>query len=123
MQATDNLEAFLTAWAGLEVFVNKTFKETYERLIYSRLGGAAPLAATPFIVRLREVMKDKYNIRDKFVALASALDEADADGDIELFKRLKSERDDLHQMNFVLHALPTEQTQILLRKYLRLHLS
>lgn len=123
MQATDNLEAFLTAWAGLEVFVNKTFKETYETRIYSSLGGAAPLAAAPFIVRLREVMRDKYNIRDKFVVLASTLDEADADRDIELFKKLKSERDELHQMNMATHALPTEQTQSLLRKYLRLHLS
>jgi hypothetical protein len=122
MQATDTLQAFLTAWAGLEVFIDKTFKDTYEPQIYTKLGAAAASAATPFIKRLRDVMKGNYNTRDKFVVIASALDEHDADTDIELFKKLKDTRDRVHQMNFVRVSLPTDATRDLLRKYLRLHL-
>jgi hypothetical protein len=58
---------------------------------------AAASAATPFIKRLREVMKGKYNVRDKFIVIASVLDAHDADTEIELFKKLKDTRDRVHR--------------------------
>ncbi len=121
--ATDNLTAFLTAWAGLEVFTNKTFKDAYEPLVFTTLEDASPAARKPFIDRLRDVMTDKYNIRDKFVVIASELDMADADADIESFKDVKKQRDAVHDMSVVPDALPTGRARNLLRKYLRLHLT
>jgi hypothetical protein len=121
--AADNLTAFLTAWAGLEVFTNKTFKDAYEPLVFTTLEDASPAARKPFIDRLRDVMTDKYNIRDKFVVIASELDMAEADADIESFKDVKKQRDAVHDMSVVPDALPTGCARNLLRKYLRLHLT
>jgi hypothetical protein len=120
--ATDNLTAFLTAWAGLEVFANKTFKDAYEPLAFATLEEASPAARRPFIERLRDVMTGKYNIRDKFVVIASELDVADADADIDAFQEVKKQRDAVHDMSVHADTLPTERVRGLLRKYLRLHL-
>jgi hypothetical protein len=122
LQTHDNLLAFLSAWGGLEIFIQKTFKSTYEQQIYSRLTGAAAAAAAPFMKRLRDVMKDKYNIRDKFVVIASSLNNIDADADIQLFQQLKAQRDGVHEMRFSSSSLDPDKVRTLLRKYLRLHL-
>ena len=121
--ATDNLTAFLTAWAGLEVFANKTFKDAYEPLAFATLENASPAARKPFLERLRDVMNGKYNIRDKFVVIASELDVADADADIDAFQEVKKQRDAVHDMSVPPDTLPTERVRGLLRKYLRLHLT
>jgi hypothetical protein len=91
--------------------------------MYDKLTGAAGPTGALFVKRLREVMAGKYNIRDKFVVVASALDEIGADQDIESFKQIKDVRDGLHDMRFLSSELPVDVTQNLLRKYLRLHLS
>lgn len=122
-QVVDPLQSFLTAWAGLEVFLDKTFKSTYEAGIFATIEGAATPSAGPFIERLREVMNGKYNIRDKFIVIASALAEVDADEDIKAFKQLKKIRDNVHTMSVNTASLPVDKTRNLLRKYLRLHLT
>jgi len=66
-------------------------------------------------------MKDKYNLFDKFVVIASLLDENPAEKDILEFKRLKNVRDNFFHGEKAA-ALPVEQAQNLLRKYLTLHL-
>jgi hypothetical protein len=119
---TDNLTAFLTAWAGLEVLTQVTFKDVYEPLAFTTLRDSSPPSRAPFIARLRAVMNDKYNMRDKFTVIASELDMADANRDIELFKGAKDKRDAIHQMSVAPEALPTDEARHLLRKYLRLHL-
>jgi Pentapeptide repeats (8 copies) len=86
------------------------------------LRDASPPARAPFITRLRDVMKDKYNIRDKFIVIASELDIADANSDIELFIRAKDKRDAIHKMSVPPEALPIHEARHLLRKYLELHL-
>ncbi|HEY8128352.1 MAG TPA: hypothetical protein VIF39_06520 [Hyphomicrobium sp.] len=121
-QTIDRLQSFLTAWAGLEVFLGKTFN-TYQPGFFATIEAAAAPSAVPFVNRLREVMDGKYNIRDKFVIVSSALDEANANGDIEAFKRLKDIRDKVHTMSVPTASLPVEETRNLLRKYLRLHLT
>jgi hypothetical protein len=123
LQVSDNLQAFLTAWAGLEVFISKTFKDTYEARIYSSLTGAAAPSAAPFMKRLRDVMKDKYNISDKFVVVASMLNPIDADADIESFQDLKKQRDGVHNMRAAPQSLNTDSARTLLRKYVRLYLT
>lgn len=102
--AADNLTVFLTAWAGLEVFASKTFKDAYEPIAFATLEDASPVARRPFIARLREVMNGKYNIRDKFVVIASELDEVHADADIDSFQKIKKRRDAVHDMSVPLQA-------------------
>ena len=122
-QITDGLQAFLTVWAALEIFLDKTFKSTYEEKMFATFKAAVAPPSELFVKRLREVMSGKYNIRDKFVVVASALDDVDAASDIETFKRLKDVRDGVHSMSIVSEALPINKTRNLLRKYLRLHLA
>jgi hypothetical protein len=114
----DDLLAFLSAWAGLEIFVNKNFRE-YEDGAFKRLTGPEK-----FIGRIREVMKDKYGPADKFSLIAFELTTgAGATEDERTFKEIKNIRDKLmHGEEVPTATLPTEQTQKLLRKYLKLHL-
>jgi hypothetical protein len=64
--ADDHLRAFLAGWTALEILVNKVFP-TYEDKF---LGGIAsandPEAKAWYVQRIREVMKDKYRLRDRF---------------------------------------------------------
>jgi hypothetical protein len=122
LQVSDNLYAFLTAWAGLEIFTERAFKDTYERQMYSAMQAGTAPAAGLFIRRLRDVMKGKYNIRDKFVVVSSFLDPIDADTDITLFSNLKKQRDGVHSMRAGPQTLETEKARTLLRKYLALYL-
>ena len=68
-------------------------------------------------------MTDKYKIRDKFVVIASELDAADSDADIDAFQKFKKERDAIHDMSAPPDTLPIDPVRNLLRKYLRLHLT
>ncbi len=120
LRTTDDLQAFLTAWAALEILIAKSFKSTYEPKLYEALGSMT--AAGRFLDRVRDVMKDKYNIRDKFVVLSSSLDAINSEKDIQEFKDIKSERDGIHEMRLKVSGYPTQRVQNLLRKYLRLHL-
>jgi hypothetical protein len=120
LRTTDDLQAFLTAWAALEILITKSFKSTYEPKLYETLGNAT--SAGQFLTRVRDVMKDKYNIRDKFVVVSSSLDPINAEQDIQEFKNIKSERDGIHEMKLKPIGYPTHKVQNLLRKYLRLHL-
>jgi len=122
VQTSDNMQSFLTAWAALEVFLNKTFRDTYKQWIYTKLSIHAAPSEQLFINRLREVIEGKYNVRDMFAVVASALTPFDADSDIELFKKLKAERDSIHNMSLKPNGYPAEATQLLIRKYLALHL-
>lgn len=122
-QRDDKLISFLAAWAGLELFIQYTFKNIYEPQFHKLLQATALSAVGSTLKRIQVVMKDKYNIRDKFVIVASALDDVEVDVDIEIFKELKERRDDLaHAMKGDLDTLPSDTTRALLRKYLRLHL-
>lgn len=119
----DQLMAFLSAWTALELFIQQAFKSTYEPRLHALFEKAAPSSASRFLERMRDVMNDKYNIRDKFVAVASALDEVGAEADIVHFAQLKKRRDDFaHAMKDDPTTLPADATRDLLRKYLRLHL-
>lgn len=119
---TDHLTAFLAAWSGLELFVQAVFKSHYEPHVFEGFQTTAPTGS--FVERVREVMKGKYNIRDKFDLVSSSLGGVDAEADIEIFKQIKKRRDDLaHAMSGDLGQLPTAETRRLLRKYLKLHLT
>jgi hypothetical protein len=119
---TDELEAFIAAWSALEIFVNATFKTTYELRWFDIMQNGAPISAKPVFQRFKDVMSDKYRLADKFLIIASVLDSDSATNDAEIFRNLKSVRDNLsHGLETPTH-LPTEAVQNLLFKYLSLHL-
>ena len=121
-RGTDELEAFIAAWSALEIFVNATFKTTYELRWFDIMQDGAPISAKPVFQRFKDVMSDKYRLADKFLIIASVLDSDPATTDAENFRNLKSVRDNLsHGLETPTH-LPTEAVQNLLFKYLSLHL-
>ncbi len=113
-QHTDKLASFLSAWSALEIFVNKAFPSQETKLF-----DAIASSHKDFIARLREVMKDKYRIADKFALLATTISADTAVDDIKTFKDLKKTRDELlHGADVDTSRLPLEPTQALLRRYL-----
>lgn len=114
------LQAFISAWTGLEIFIAKQFKAIQLNIGITIKG--AP-AHNIFSERMLEVMKDKYRLLDKFVALSNYFNESGADDDISLFKKIKKVRDDFfHSMVGSVESLPLNETRELLEKYLKLYL-
>jgi hypothetical protein len=123
-QATGDLQAFIAAWSALEIFVNATFKSTYEARWFEIMEDGAPASAKPVFERFKGVMSDKYRLADKFLVIASVLDPTGAAGDAAEFRCLKKTRDGLlHALDTPSSALPTDAIQKLLLKYMKLHLA
>ena len=113
-QHTDKLASFLAAWSALEIFVNKAFPSQETKFFE-----ATESSYKDFVARLREVMKDKYRLADKFALLSSTISAGSAADDIKTFKDLKKTRDELlHGADTDTSRLPLEATQTLLRRYL-----
>ena len=94
---TDRLKAFLSGWAALEILISKSFK-TYEQDFLSPLANAGqPMLRERFLGRIKDVMKDKYRLADKFVAVAAVLFPTVADAELQKdcdnFNRLKKLRE------------------------------
>jgi len=121
-EVADDLQSFLSVWAGLEIFVSKNFKK-YEEVAFKKLsGGNAPPAPTKFLQRIKNVMKDKYRLTDKFSMVSFELSPDTSEEDIKRFEDIKDIRDRLmHGHDIAVSSLPTEDTRKLLRKYLKLH--
>jgi hypothetical protein len=109
------LQSFIEAWAALEIFVNASFKHRYEREWMAKLKTGAPPSAQPYFVRLAEIMKDRVRLNDKFVIIASLLNESGAEEDAATFARLKKLRDSFHTGEIVESNLTVETAQLLLR--------
>jgi hypothetical protein len=115
------LQSFIEAWAAFVIFVNTSFKRRYEREWLAKLKTGTPASARPYFERLAEIMKDKVRLNDKFMIMASILNESSAEEDTATFARLKKTRDTLHTGEIVERNLPVQAAQLLLGKYLRLH--
>ncbi len=104
--------------------MNKVFG-TYETKLFPELmSDNRPTVHGQYLDQIRDVMKDKYRIFDKFTVLACQLSPEDADADVVRFKAAKDMRDKMsHGQDVIEAALPVECVQTLLRKYLRLHLA
>lgn len=119
----DDFRSFLSAWNALEIFVSSTFRQTYSERWLGVLKTGAPASANSYFDRLREIMSDRHRLVDKFVVIASLLNPAEAEADVAVFKTLKARRDAIsHGADDAAERYPIEETQQLLRKYLRLHL-
>ena len=121
---TEKLQAFIAAWSAVEIFVNATFKATYEADWFAIMEDGAPSSAKPIFERLKDVMSDKYRLADKFLVIAAVLDSGAAAEDAAEFVRLKKFRDSLlHALEMPSSPLPTESVQKLMMKYMKLHLA
>jgi hypothetical protein len=119
---TDRLKAFLSGWAALEILIAKSFK-TYEKAFLSSFTNAEqPTLRERFLGRIKDVMKDKYRLTDKFIAVTAVLFPGAADDEVqqdyEKFCRLKGLRDSIfHGEPFSEKALPVHELAALLRKF------
>jgi len=119
----DKLRAFLFAWAALEIFINKTFKEYEDKFMEEHTIEKLTATAKLFFDRITEVMKDKYRLSDKFMVISSLLSK-DAEQDLKEFRSLKKIRDSfLHGDKLDENSLPIAPIIMLLRKYLGLHVN
>ena len=122
-ESSDLLLSFLSVWAGLEIFVNKNFKQHEERIFGRLSSDDSPLVPPAVTKRIRDVMSDKYRLTDKFSVIAAELYSNDLEADIATFQSLKVFRDKLlHGEDVPLDSLPSEEARKLLRKYLKGHL-
>ena len=124
---TDRLKAFLSGWNALEILIAKAFN-AYERVFLSPLTNAGqPTLRERFLSRIKDVMKDKYRLTDKFVAVAAvifpAVPDAEVQDDCKKFRRLKDLRDTIfHGEGFSEKDLPVDELATLLRKYVLAHI-
>lgn len=120
---TDRLKAFISGWVALEIFVAKSFK-IYEEVFLSPLTNAGqPTLRERFLGRVKDVMKDKYRLTDKFLAIAAVLFPGAADAtvqdDFKKFSSLKELRNAIfHGEEFSERDLPVHELAALLRKYM-----
>jgi hypothetical protein len=119
---TDRLKAFLSGWAALEILIAKSFK-SYEQAFLSPLTNAEqPTLRERFLARIKDVMKDKYRLTDKFIAVTAVLfpdiESAEAEKNYTDFCKLKGLRDSIfHGEPFSEKDLPVHELAALLRKY------
>lgn len=121
--AKDPLRRYLDCWSALEVFVNATFKSTYDAQWRAAIEAGTHPAAKPVVDRLYNVMRDKYRLADKFLVIATLLHPEDAAADVQTFRDLKGHRDNFfHGSEDHVDGYPVERIQLLLCKYLLAHL-
>ncbi len=119
---TDRLKAFLSGWAALEILIAKSFK-SYEQAFLSPFTNAEqPTLRERFLTRIKFVMKDKYRLTDKFIAVTAVLfpniEDAEAERNYADFYKLKELRDSIfHGEPFSEKDLPVHEMAALLRKY------
>lgn len=118
----DKLRAFISAWTALEILTNKIFSIYEEKFVANIADGHNSHGVNEFLKRIKEVMKDKYRITDKFALIASFLSN-EVTEDIELFKSMKKIRNDIsHGNEFNEETLPVEDARKLAAKYLMGHM-
>lgn len=116
----DSSRSFISAWNAFEVFVNKTFKSTYESVFFNNL----KLEDLEFNLSLSNLQKSahRYSILEKFDVIGGVLDPKSVANDSPQVKIAKDVRDDFfHGQEVDTSNLPIEPIQSLTRKYLGLH--
>ena len=120
---SDRLKTFLSGWAAFEILIAKSFK-SYEQKFFSLSTKAGqPTLQERFLARIKNVMKDKYRLRDKFTAVTAVLFPNIGDDEAEKnytdFCELKKLRDKIfHGEPFSEKDLPVHKMAALLQKYL-----
>lgn len=118
----DELRAFIAAWTALEILTNKIFSIYEEKFISGIEDDHSSHGVNEFLDRIKDVMKDKYRLTDKFSLIASFISD-DISVDIELFKSMKKIRDNIsHGKEFDEETLPVESARKMVAKYLKSHM-
>jgi hypothetical protein len=116
----DDPRAFLSAWAALEIFINKTFAR-YNARWEEALRSGVPASGQRYFDSVKRIMEGKFNLVDKFAVIASMLDPDSGAEDVARLLEAKKARDGFY------HAVgeePSRQLSLeLLSKYLHLHLN
>ena len=116
------LRSFLTAWSALEIFIQKVFP-IYEQELFEKLNDSPKSDARSISIdRIKDVMKDKYRLADKFAIIATELASHDADKDLSDFQEAKKIRDGIHAEDVSAEKLPLETVRNIYNRYLSLHL-
>ena len=119
---SDKLRSFIFAWTALEIFFNKIFKLYEVKFLEKHTIDGLPILAQHFFKRIKDVMKGKYSLRDKFIVIASMLSD-DTEDDLDKFVKAKKVRDTfLHGEDIEESQLPIQEIVGMVRKYLSLHL-
>ena len=119
---SDKLRSFIFAWTALEIFFNKIFKLYEVKFLEKHTIDGLPILAQHFFKRIKNVMKGKYSLRDKFIVIASMLSD-DTEDDLDKFVKAKRVRDTfLHGEDIEESQLPIQEIVVMVRKYLSLHL-
>jgi len=120
--SAEPLRAFVAAWSALEIFTNKLFK-SYEQIWFDQLVRDRTTAEVAHLLRIRDVMRGKHSLTDRFTVIAVVLNAESAATDIPVFNELKRARDALlHRRAQEKGNLPAPRVLSLTHKYLRLHL-
>lgn len=118
----DPLRSFIAAWSAIEIFINKVFSQYEAAFFNSMLEENHPDAQQKYLTRIRDVMKDKYRLGDKFAAISFSVAPDSADQDLQTFTEIKAVRNDLFHGRIIDEdTLPVEKVQNLVNKYIRLH--
>jgi hypothetical protein len=122
IQNEDYLRSFLAAWTAIEVFTNKVFGQ-YEKDGLPISKDELPDAMLAYLDRIREVMKGKYTLVNKFTLISYALDLPELDPSVAKFEEAKKQRDWLlHGEQIEERLLPTSDVQRLLLELVLRHL-
>jgi hypothetical protein len=118
----DELRSFISAWSAIEIFTNKVFSIYEDKFISNIADDHDSHGVNQFLIHIKDVMKDKYRLTDKFSLIASFLSD-EIEKDIKLFKSMKNLRDDIsHGKEFNEESLPVEDARKLAAKYLKDHM-
>lgn len=118
----DRLRPFLWGWAALEILIAKAFKLYEEEFLAPLTKADHPTLRERFLKRVRDVMKDKYRLADKFDVVSAVLfpnaPDSEVQDDGDKFRRLKGIRDSVYHGDDVSEwDLPVSELAELLRKY------
>lgn len=116
----DNIRSFIAAWSALELIVNRLAKVIHPKWKTLLKSNGLP----EWDKDLKDVPFRNYRIRDRFFSVACTLDMESAAADTRTFVRINDTRNNFyHQMTVHEKDLPTNDTRVLFRKYLKHGLS
>jgi hypothetical protein len=116
---SDPFRTWQSAWTALESLIATRFAP-YEKIFLEQLrAGRTDAPTMHYFSRIADVMGDRYRLLDKFAVIASCLFPDQADADIQAFKALKKQRDDvMHGAEISDADLRANAIRELLRRYL-----
>jgi hypothetical protein len=122
IKSHDNLRAFIPAWSALELLINRLSRLYRDKWVQMLVDATNSLPA--WDQDLKTIPLDEYRMRDRFFAVACVLDIGSAETDSKEFVDINNKRSGYyHTMETAEQDLPTQRSQNLFRRYLKLALA